>query len=214
VNWSHWCALSEVSVWEAALLSLGIDPSNMVHDHYLEHADFQSELAGPFFMPESFASPTDKDFYKLRVRLIHNAMNTDGTIEIRHRGCPNKSFWKISLPHFARWACSACVDLSPELHALASEAVVVEPPSQPTQIVADRTTGEQKWMVSASAIALTLRGSHPKATKTSLSVLIHKEMRQRDSKGERGMTARSGQIPTAATIYRGVLNSRSKSAIK
>jgi hypothetical protein len=144
------------------------------------------------------------------VRLIHNAMNTDGTIEIRHRGCPNKSFWKISLPLFARWACSACVNLSPELRALASKAVVVEPPSQPRKIFPDRTKVDQEWKVSAREILLTLRPRHRDASQNNLSKLIHNKMVERNSNGERGMVTTRRTVPSVGSIRRHVVTQQSK----
>lgn len=110
-DWKYWRLMDEVMGWEAAALSLDIDPPSLT-----PHP--QAWMAAPLghrrlFTKDSFRSALEHADFDNRFRLIEDAFvpRHGDKVSYHNRG-------KIALSAFAAWCAESELDVSPELATL------------------------------------------------------------------------------------------------
>ena len=119
-NWKEWKHTSEVRVWQACALSLGIEPRSMQasRDGWMGGSD-----NGPCFEPESFPNQDAEEEFGVRQRVLcANLSNREffspGDISMTTPGNHG-----VRLSEFSEWAVSEVgwENLPPELVAMAQK---------------------------------------------------------------------------------------------
>jgi len=127
-NWSDWLLTPDVKVWEACVLSIGLEPESM------EREDFgwmDDNGTGPYFTSESFPNSEAEKKYKNRLKVLGRNLSdrkyfSAGVIAYGK----GAGLCSVRLDEFASWAASKAkwLDLPPELAGL----------------VLDKTNGDSK----------------------------------------------------------------------
>ena len=123
-DWKHWRLLDQVEAWEAAALSLDIDPPSLT-----PHP--QAWMAAPLghrrlFTKDSFRSPQEQTAFDNRFRLIEDVFVPRHGDKVSYHNSG-----KIALPAFAAWCVENELDVSPEFATLGGVSHVT-PESAPT----------------------------------------------------------------------------------
>lgn len=149
-NWRTWVPMTYVKVWEACVLSVGLEPSSMEFedDRWGEH----KAGTGPHIERESFPNPEIKKDYKDLIKILTaNLLNLENFYVGDINNPQGKGYYTVKLDEFVRWATLNVkwLDLPPELAALAlnssngnsAESNVVQASDKP---IAD--TQDEPWI--------------------------------------------------------------------
>ena len=116
-NWRRWLLRKEVKVWEACVLSVGLEPSSMKGER---ESWMYQQGTGPHIESESFPNPEVENIYKDLVDAL-----ADNLFDIEYFSpaaitTEGKGYCGVRLDEFARWATLKVewLDLPPELAAL------------------------------------------------------------------------------------------------
>ncbi len=119
-NWRRWLLRKEVKVWEACVLSVGLEPSSMKFER---ESWMYQQGTGPHIESESFPNSEVENVYKDLVDAL-----ADNLFDIEYFSpaaitTEGKGYCGVRLDEFARWATLRVewLDLPPELAALVSE---------------------------------------------------------------------------------------------
>lgn len=117
-NWCKWVLMPEVKVWEACVLSIGLEPKTM---EFERESWMYAEGTGPHITSESFPSRESEQKYKdlvdvLAANLLVREHFSPAAVTTRGKG-----YCGVRLDEFVRWATLKVkwLDLPPELAALA-----------------------------------------------------------------------------------------------
>jgi hypothetical protein len=116
-NWRVWLLMPDVKVWQACVLSIGLEPSAM---------DFERELwmypegTGPHIESESFPNPETEQQYKDLVEILSANLFDREYFSTSVTSGNGAGYNFIRLDEFATWATSKAkwLDLPPELAGL------------------------------------------------------------------------------------------------
>jgi hypothetical protein len=116
-NWRRWLLRKEVKVWEACVLSVGLEPSSMKFER---ESWMYQQGTGPHIESESFPNSEVENVYKDLVdALASNLFDTEhfSAAAINMTG---KGYCGVRLDEFVKWATLKVewLDLPPELAAL------------------------------------------------------------------------------------------------
>ncbi len=121
-NWRKWVLMKKVKVWEACVLSVGLEPESMEFED--ERWNEHKPRTGPHIESESFPSPQiEKDYKDLVEVLVANLLEGEH-FDINEIGDINnprgKKYYTVRLDEFVRWATLNVhwLDLPPELAGL------------------------------------------------------------------------------------------------
>ena len=122
-NWRKWRLMPDVKVWEACVLSVGLEPSKM---HAEDFGWMDDRGNGPYLASECFPNVEIKEEYQSRFEALSaNLFNREyfSAGEINGNG---RGFCSIRLDEFADWAISTAewLDLPPELASMAKPNVI------------------------------------------------------------------------------------------
>lgn len=117
-NWCVWLSRKKVKVWQACVLSIGLEPASMEPEDF---GGMDGNGTGPYFTSESFPNPEAKKEYQDLVEILsENLFDREyfsaGDI-ILGKGA---GLCSVRLDEFAKWATSKAkwLDLPPELAGL------------------------------------------------------------------------------------------------
>ena len=117
-NWSDWLLMPDVKVWEACVLSIGLEPESMKGEDF---GWMDDNGTGPYFTRESFPNPEAEKKYKSRLKVLGRNLSdrnyfSAGVIAYGK----GAGLCSVRLDEFASWATSKAkwLDLPPELAAL------------------------------------------------------------------------------------------------
>jgi hypothetical protein len=127
IDWEFWRLRSYVKDWEAAALSIGLDPDAMQHHP-------QAWMAGtpePLFLDQSFTNGEQKRQFHKRYRLVTDWVREHGD-KVRHYNAS-----EVNLRYFAAWIVANDLKSPPEFAALATEKQAVTAPADVGPVDAD-----------------------------------------------------------------------------
>lgn len=120
-DWSEWRLTPWVRVWQAAALSLDIDPHAMKQS---PHSWMVGPGHGPIFLDESFPSNEIKEKFDKRLRVLSANFTNPEFFSLGLISGNAAGFCDVKLSEFAAWATSRSVgwEMPKELAALAQKA--------------------------------------------------------------------------------------------
>ncbi len=204
VQWKYWVNIPTVTLWEACLLSLGLNPKTM-RQLPAESVDFPSPP--PYFKSSAFPSEAVETEYEMRLELLRRNIGVNrffSSCKIDERD-PN--YAEISLCKFTSWGLSIpFTDMPRELVAIAQNSGAVGNdliPKDSAEAIPIQNADD--WKTQARKIGERINLGNKKLSVDKIAKKVHEEMVDRQSKGEKGMTGRGGKIPCADSIKRHAL---------
>jgi len=113
IDWQYWTGFREVELWQAVLLSLGLDPDQM--EHSKDSWMFGSSGGAPFLKDIGFPDRASIEGYRKRLALLSNNRSdrnsfTAGTIRM---GSPNRN--GVKLGEVSAWLIGKNMSVPTEL---------------------------------------------------------------------------------------------------
>ena len=116
-NWCKWVLMPEVKVWEACVLSIGLEPKTM---EFERESWMYAEGTGPHITSESFPSRESEQKYKDLVDVLAANLLVREHFSPAATTTRGKGYCGVRLDEFVRWATLKVkwLDLPPELAGL------------------------------------------------------------------------------------------------
>jgi hypothetical protein len=183
IDWNFWLAMPYVRVWQAAALSLGIDPDKLANDE----SDAWEDCDPPDLLSLSELTK--------RIRLLAAARLDPQYFRAgASRGTPADH--DIQLIPVGKWLkARSRIPIDENLLAASEAADRPLEISQPTIV----TNGELAWINLARDEARRIAEARPKLSQSRMAEKIHEKFTAN------GTTGRGGKVPSSATIKRTAL---------
>jgi hypothetical protein len=119
-NWCKWVLMPEVKVWEACVLSIGLEPKTM---EFERESWMYAEGTGPHITSESFPSRESEQKYKDLVDVLAANLLVREHFSPAAMTTRGKGYCGVRLDEFVRWATLKVkwLDLPPELAGLVKD---------------------------------------------------------------------------------------------
>ena len=188
IKWQHWINMPKTKLWEACLLSLGLNPKAM-GQIAAENVDIPADP--PHFKLSAFPSEAVREEYEDRLELLRESIGEREFFSTCDIDKYNPNYSGIRLSEFAAWGFNVGFDHMPlELQSIAKKPnITVEVPATPNNSDIDRTADD--WKSKARQIANELFDyDTTQQTRDSLvgySKRVMEKMQSRKIHGPRGL---------------------------
>ena len=115
-DWDFWLNMPEVKLWQAAALSMNIDPDSLRHH---PQAWMAGPGGGPIFTNDSFSSGEQQIMFYKRLRLLVANKSVKNGFSPGTLSMDNPAYHSVRLSEFSNWAQSIGRDIPDELAAIA-----------------------------------------------------------------------------------------------
>lgn len=210
INWTHWFQMRGVRVWEACLLSVDVDPTEIPTED--ARSFYKLSSLSRHIYDTTFGSRDIQAEYYRRLRLVSGYLEDKSAFNLISKAETNKHLWEIKLSEFCTLAKrvnllpipaemnSVVVQMSPPI-GFTTPLVVNNSDQTPTASIQPTTN----WKKVAERIALEVQREKPKFTHEQISEAVRARMEKLLADGNQSVTGRGGKLPSATSIRRHAL---------